>query len=98
MKLLVYIALIVLVWWLWGFSAREAEDRKKNPEKWAARDADAVLRAQERRKRACEQKERAYQDAMKPVPESVWILMSKEQRSQVFAKREKAIRERADNV
>lgn len=65
----------------------QANDRKKNPQKWADIDEAELLRKKRKQ-------EREYQEAMKRVAPSVWMRMSKHEKADVLAKREKAARER----
>ena len=65
----------------------QANDRKKNPQKWADIDEAEVRRKKHKQ-------EREYQEAMKRVAPSVWMRMSKHEKADVLARREKAARER----
>lgn len=68
-------------------------DRKKNPEKWAEIDRkikeDAQIKEEKERPKVAENYYWEYQDAMKRIPKSEWVLMNREEKSDVFKRRER---------
>ena len=81
------------------FKIYEYKDRKRNPEKWkeidkqrqeeeAARKLKEEKEEEEDRPRVASKYWNDYQSATKYIPKSEWILMSKEEKADVFRRRE----------
>lgn len=68
-------------------------DRKKDPEKWAEIDRkrieEAQIKEEVERPKVAKKYYQEYQDAMKRVPKSEWVLMNREEKSDVFKRRER---------
>lgn len=83
---------IVLIGGLAALAVSNAIDRRKHPGKWEK--IDAENRRKRAEKRAAKE-EREYAEAMKRVPPSVWMRMSRYQKADVLLRREKAVEKRA---
>jgi hypothetical protein len=79
------VILIGLVW----FFVSAANDKKKNPEKWAAFEAEREAK----KKRAAEKE---YKEAMQRVPPSEWMRMSRHEKADVLERREKAVKNKSE--
>ncbi|WP_404357021.1 hypothetical protein [Methylotuvimicrobium sp. KM1] len=81
---LIVLAIIRLIWVHF--------DRKKNPEKWAEIDRkikeEAQIKEEKERPKVAENYYWRYQDAMKRISKSEWVLMNREEKSDVFKGRE----------
>lgn len=79
---------IVVIGAIIAILIHHANDRKANPEKWKAFDLE---RAAARERKA----EKEYQEAIKRVPPSIWMRMSRSEKADVLERREKAEKNRS---
>lgn len=90
-----FVVALTFIMWVW-----QHFDRKRHPEKWKkiddedekrriARAREAVRKEKRDRPKVAEKYYREYQSATERIPKSEWILMNREEKSQVFRRRER---------